>query len=140
MATKHSLSEQGMEKLIADFEKIENHTFWSFDTMDAYVMYKHPEQLDEWLDIAFSVPKTKDCNGAERSDIKEVRRIFVEKYFPEHTEEAIKARKEAEKAKRKADKEAKKAEEASKSATEKRKMQLERILNKANKKAEEAKD
>lgn len=84
----------------------------SVDFMDYYVSYEKPETINAWMKACLAVPLTeKKIGGKVRKakDIKKLRDVFFEMYFPNHTEEAL-AKKKAEEKKKKA--EAKKENEA----------------------------
>lgn len=109
---KKQYTEDEIKEIVEKFiNEKENFNLWQFDSMDAYVAINHPEDLDKWMEKCFDIPKKKQTNGKPRSDIKTIRKMFLEDYFPDHTEEAIKQRKledKEKKAREKAEREARK--------------------------------
>lgn len=102
------------ESLRADANKFEHEegfkkTDMTIDWMDAYVALIHPERIDEWVKCCVDVEpkdtKATDKNGdiIRRIDGKTIRNNFIEMFFPNMTDEAIKARKDAEKARKEAE-------------------------------------
>lgn len=83
----------------------------TIDFMDAFVGFKHKEDIDEWVEKCISIPMEKRNIGGhsvEIKDVKKIREYFLEKYYPEYTEEGIKkakAEKKAQAEKEKAEKE-----------------------------------
>lgn len=125
---KKQYSKEEIENIVQEFEDKEKFTLWQFDSMDSYVAITHPNDLDNWLDKCFKIPKITQRNEKEKSDIKSVRKLFLETYFPTHTEEAIKARKAEEKARKESEKAQREAEK-NLSAKEKRMLELKRRYN-----------
>lgn len=102
------------ESLRADAYKFEHEedfkkTDMTIDWMDAYVALIRPEKIDEWVKccVGVSLKPTKALdkkgNNIERIDGKTIRNNFIEMFFPNMTDKAIKARKEAEKARKEAE-------------------------------------
>lgn len=110
------------ESIAADVEAFKagkfSKTNMTADWMDNYVAMFATDTMEEYIKFCLSVPmkdskrvkKVKDENGnvSEEKimiiDTKPIREYFIKTYFPEYTEEAIKAAKEAAKAKKAAEK------------------------------------
>lgn len=77
------------------------------DFMDAFVGLKHKDDIDEWTEKCLDIPmkeRTIGSNNVDARDAKVIRKYFIEKYYPEYTEEAIKKAKEEKRAIAKAEK------------------------------------
>ena len=124
------------ESIAADIEAFCDGKFsktnMTVDFMDAYVAWFRPETIDTWIAKCLEIPMTKRKIGGEDKDvkdIKQIRKLFVDTYFPAQSDDA----KQAEKDRKKAEREAKKAEkEAEKNMTdaERLRLKMERLAEK----------
>lgn len=88
-------------------------TNMTIDFMDAYVAWFRPETIDTWIAKCLEIPMTtRKIGGVDKDakDIKQIRKIFIDTYFPEQSDEAKQAMKEAKKAEREAKRKEKEAE------------------------------
>lgn len=88
-------------------------TNMTIDFMDAYVAWFRPETIDTWIAKCLEIPMTtRKIGGADKNakDIKQIRKLFIDTYFPEQSDEAKQAMKEAKKAEREAKRAEKEAE------------------------------
>lgn len=109
--------EYTIESITADIEAFKNGKFsktnMTIDFMDNYVAKFQPNTINQWVEKCYSMPMIKRKIGGNEREIKDtkaIREYFIATYFPDFTEDAIKANKEAKKAKKKAEKELKEAE------------------------------
>ena len=97
-----------------------NKTTLSLAWMDSYVAKLFPDRITEYVKACAELPtvnqKRTKADGTKQDvevkDIEGVRKVFIEKFFPDFTEEAIEKRKAEEKAQREAKKAEKKRREA----------------------------
>lgn len=102
-----------IEKFVADEQF--NKTTVSLDWMDNYVVMFKPEDMETYANDCALMPTKEAKNGVKRPDVVAVRKYFMEKYFPEYTDEAVAKRKDEAKKKREAEQaEAKRLKGASK--------------------------
>lgn len=92
---KKDISREYISAIAENFEANEKDGVWNLDTMDAYVAFNHPEDIEKWAKDCSAINKVTRKDGKTRSDTKAVKKLFLETYFPEHTKEAIEARKKA---------------------------------------------
>ena len=132
---KKEYTREDIAKAIEEFCKEKgsfSKTSMTIDFMDAYVAWFRPETIETWISNCLEIPMTtRKIGGEERQvkDIKQLRKLFIDTYFPEQSDDA----KEAEKARKKAEREAEKArKEAEENMTdaEKLRLKMERLAEK----------
>lgn len=107
---KTSLTKEEVDEIVEVHikEKL-NKTKLQLPFMDSYVAFYHPDKVEEWVDECLALGRVDRKVGGKDTKIKDVvgvRKLFLKKFFPDYTDEAINARKEEERAR----KQAKKAE------------------------------
>lgn len=107
------------ESIAADVEAFKKGEFkkinMTLDWMDSFVAYCRPETVEEYIKACSAIAPITRKDGdktIERRNLTEVRKYFIATYFPDFTDEALKAAKEARKAARSAAAAAKEAEKA----------------------------
>lgn len=100
---KENITIEEVEKILDEAFKDGklNKSKLTVDFMDAFVGFKHKEDIDEWTDKCLAIPMVKRKIGGryvDTKDAKKIREYFLEKYYPEYTEEGIKKAKAEKKA------------------------------------------
>ena len=103
---KTSLTKEEVDEIVEVHikEKL-NKTKLQLPFMDSYVAFYHPDKVEEWVDECLAIERVDRKVGGKDTKIKNVagvRKLFLEKFFPYYSDEAIKARKEEERARKQA--------------------------------------
>lgn len=115
MPKKEYTREQIAEDIVnftSDNQKFSKSTM-TIDWMDTYVAKFQPDKVEDWIKTCLSIPMVdRKIGGKEKSakNVKAIRNKFLEMFFPDYSDEALKKKKEAEKAKKQAKRAEKEAE------------------------------